>query len=456
MNNIEDLEIQSPQVKKVETPSKVFEPEVKPRRSLWETLLYDRIMGGDKVLWMIISILIFMSVLVVYSSTASLAYNELDGDTSYFLFDQLFNLSLGVMFMFIVYLFTYRTYGRLAELCAVFAFLLVVYAQIWGVEINGASRWVRIPGLGVTFQPSDFLRYSLVLYLCKKMNRIGDNFDDVYLLPNMFYTKGAPSNSYIIQKYTIPLLGPIAASCLLILLGNLSTAMMTFFVCCLMFYMARVRLREILRLVSVAVIGGVLLIAVLNLCGYDRAQTWINRGASYVGIETESLENNEDKDFQKEQAQVTVASGGFFWGKGPGQSTQRSNLPHSYSDFAYAFVIEEYGDLVAFLVLLFYMWLFARSKIIAQKLGSQFSSMLVLGLSLMITVQALINMAVSVGLAPVTGQTLPLISKGGSSVVFTCMALGMILSLSRDADKKALEPKLKGASVIEDNRIVIK
>lgn len=413
-----------------------------------ESTFLDRIFGGDKVLWIIISFLVFMSVLVVYSSTASLAYRTLGGDTSFFLFDQLKNLALGMLSMMVFYLIPYRYYGRFAWPAYILAFILVLCATFFGETINNASRWLVIPIINMSFQQSDFLRVALIVLLCKRMNALGDNLEKVYLLPNLFYKREAPSNAYIIEKYTIPLLLPIAISCFFIMIANLSTAGMIFATCCAIFYMSRVRTREVMKLILWVATVVILLVSFMAVLDLGRSRTWVNRGTSFVGVSIFERAEGSDDDYQEEQAQITVASGGLFWGKGPGQSTQRSNLPHSYSDFAYAFIIEEYGDLMAFLVMMLYLWLFARSRIIARKMGTQFPSTLVLGLSFMITFQALMNMTVSVGIAPITGQTLPLISKGGSSMIFTGMALGMILSVSRQAETKELQPKLREKSMV--------
>lgn len=455
-----EIEAKTENTVEIQEPAKVQEPvKATPDKFGADAMFLERIFGGDKVLWIIISCLVFMSVLVVYSSTASLAYRTLDGDTSHFLFDQIRNLTLGMISMTVFYLIPYRYYGRFAEFIFILAILISIHTAFFGQVINGASRWTVIPIIKLSFQPSDFLRVALVLLLCKKMNRIGDNFENVYLLPKLNYDPTAPSNRYIIQKYTLPLLVPIALSCFIILIANLSTAGLTFLTCCALFYVARVKTKEVFKLILWTFVSVVLLVSIMAVFDLGRSRTWVNRCTNYIGLNVDRDKDiSSDDDYQEHQAQITVASGGLLWGKGPGQSTQRSNLPHSYSDFAYAFIIEEYGDLMALFVLLFYLWLFARSRLIAKKINSQFPSMLVLGLSFMITFQALINMMVSVGLIPITGQTLPLISKGGSSVIFTGMALGMILSVSRDAEKKALEPKVdeKTQVVVRNQQVKIK
>lgn len=397
--------------------------------------LMDNIFRGDKGLWIIISCLVLLSLMVVYSSTASMAYRNLDGDTTHYLIDQFRNLLIGVVAMFVVHRIDYKYFGRLAELLFYLSLVAVVAAYFIGSEINGASRWLHIGGF--SFQPSDALRVSLVLLLAKRLDERNDTIDDAYLLPKWNTVPKDPSNDKILHSTTIPILGPILVSSAVVVFANLSTAIMLFVIGCLVLYIGRVRVRELMKLFACCALFGTLAISTMYIGGVGRAETWVNRITSFVGVEDEDVDT-----FQQEQARITVASGGIL-GKGPGQSTQRSNLPHSYSDFAFAFIIEEYGDIVAGIVLLFYLWLFARSKLIFKQSGRTFPSILVLGLSMMITMQALLNMLVSVGIGPITGQTLPMISKGGSSVLFTGIAFGMILSVSRQLEETKEEVKVE-------------
>lgn len=207
-----------------------------------------------------------------------------------------------------------------------------------------------------------------------------------------------------------------------------------------MLYMGRVRVRELWRLVALVVVAMVLAVSFMYVFDIGRSHTWVNRlGIGSLIGETEQIaEQSDDDNLQQEQARIAIASGGLL-GKGPGNSTQRSNLPHSYSDFAYAFIVEEYGFVGAMGILFLYLCIFFRGIVTFRRCGTAFPSLLVLGLCLMITFQAICNMLVSVCIFPVTGQTLPLISLGGSSIVFTCVALGLILGISRQVKEQSLD-----------------
>ena len=415
---------------------------IRKRESSWN----DRLFKGDKVLWIIISILIFMSLMVVYSSTASMAYRRMGGDTTHYLIDQFEILIMGIAVIFCIHRFDYRFFGRWALFIYLGSLASVLATYFIGMKYNDASRWLNI--FGFSFQPSDALRLALVLLLAKQIDLRCNDIDKAYLLP-LFgrRKKDAPSNMKILTDSTIPLVLPILIACVVIVFSNLSTAVMTFITGLGVLFLGRVRIWELIRLCVIVSVAGVLLVGGMYFSNVGRAETWVNRITNFVSDTDEGGGDN----LQQEQAKITVASGGLFWGKGPGQSTQRSNLPHSYSDFAFAFIIEEYGDLVAGLVLFCYLWLFARSRLIFKQSNKMFPSMLVLGLSLMITLQALVNMMVSVGLGPVTGQTLPLISKGGSSVLFTGIALGMILGVSRQVEQES-ERKQKAPHMVVENR----
>ena len=413
-----------------------------------EKRLADRIFGGDKVLWIVIAALAVVSLLVVYSSTASMAYKKVGGDTSHYIINQFRFMVLGFGVIYIVHRIKYQTYARYARLLFIFALCLMALTFFVGVNLNDASRWLRIPGTSYTFQPSDFLKVTLILVLARQLAKRQKTISKTPLLPVLFGTgrmteRQRRANREVWFETTLPLLFPVVLACSAIFFSNFSTAAITFFTCLVMLYIGRVRVRELWRLVRLVVVVLVLALFVMNAAGVGRAETWVNRLKSFVGIEqAEGSRTGRDKDddLQVEQAKIAIASGGIF-GKGPGHSTQRANLPHSYSDFAYAFIVEEYGLIGSFVVLSLYLWIFFRTIVIFQKCEKAFPSLLVLGLGVMIVLQAIFNMLVSVNLFPVTGQTLPLISLGGSSMLFTSLALGMILGVSRQVEEKTLDMK---------------
>ena len=400
---------------------------------------FDRFFSGDRVLWVIIAILSIASLLVIYSSTASMAYRKAGGDTAHYFLQQLKFIVLGFAAMIAVHRIDYQRYARPRFLSFVFvtALLFMLLTFFVGVNLNSASRWIRIPLIGVTFQP------SLIAILARQLAKRQTNIHRMPLLPALTlrgWRKNPDKNFNILTNITIPVLGPIVIACAAIFISNFSTAAITFCTCLIMLYVGRVRVRELWRLVALVFVTMVCAVSVMYAFNIGRSHTWVNRlGIGDMMSKTEQVKaQGEDDDLQQEQARIAIASGGLM-GKGPGNSTQRSNLPHSYSDFAYAFIVEEYGLIGASLMLFLYLCIFFRGIVTFRRCGTAFPGLLVLGLCLMITFQAICNMLVSVCLFPVTGQTLPLVSLGGSSIVFTCLALGLILGISRQVKEESLD-----------------
>ena len=353
---------------------------------------------------MVILILLVISLLSVYSSTGSLAYQHRSGNTFFYLFRQLKFILLGVLIIFFVHLVPYRIFSRVSVFALYLSIPLLILTLIAGTNINEATRWLQIPGTGLTIQPSDFAKIALVMYLAKILSVNQNNIKDF---------KG------VFGKISLAIIG----TCALILPANFSTALILFVTAFSLMFVGRIPLRYLAVMIFTGVfalsifIGGALL---LNKEG--RIATWKNRIENYV--------DGEGDNYQADQAKVAIVQGGLF-GKGPGNSTQRNLLPHPYSDFIYAIIIEEYGTLVGgILVIALYLWLFFRAGMIIRRSKSTYGAFLAFGLSMGLVLQAFVNMAVAVGLVPVTGQTLPLVSMGGSSIFFTSMATGMILSVS--------------------------
>lgn len=412
----------------------------------------ERVFGGDRVLWVIIAVLSIASLLVVYSSTASMAYRKVGGDTSHYFMNQIKFLLLGFVVIYIVHRINYQLYARFAKLAFFVAIGFMLLTFFVGVNLNDASRWIRIPIIGLTFQPSDFLKVTLIMVLANALAQRQTVIAKIPIIPQLSigaWRRNKNKNLDILLKTTIPLLLPVVVACGAIFFSNFSTSAITFFTCWGMLLIGRVKIRELMRLIGIVVVTMVCALTFMTVAGIGRAETWTNRLKDYVGIETEQAADgrSSNDNLQVEQAKIAIASGGIF-GKGPGNSTQRANLPHSYSDFAYAFIVEEYGLIGALVVLVMYLWIFFRTILIFQRCGTAFPSLLVLGLGLMIVLQALFNMLVSVNLFPVTGQTLPLISLGGSSLLFTSLALGMILGVSRQIEEKSLDTP-KNESLLE-------
>ncbi len=366
---------------------------------------------GDRVIWTVIIILSVVSLLSVYSSTGSLAYKKVSGDTMYYLFRQFKYIVLGLAVVVFFQVIPYRAFNKLSVLFLFVAVVLLFITLIRGQEINDANRWLVIPGTNNTFQPSEFAKFALIMYLARMLAMNQNSIDN---FKGTFFRMA----------------GAIALVCILILPTNLSTALIIFIVSFILLFVGRVPFKYLAALVGVGVTGLALFLLLSSAMSREgRIDTWKNRIERYV--------TGEGDQFQADQAKVAIVRGGLL-PNGPGTSTQRILLPHPYSDFIFAIIIEEYGSVIGGVFLVFlYLWLLFRTGLIVRKTKSTFGAFLAFGLAMGLVFQAFINMGVTVGLLPVTGQTLPLVSMGGSSMFFTSMALGMILSVSWGVSKEA-------------------
>lgn len=402
---------------------------------------------GDKPLWIIVTALFLVSLLVVYSATAAMAYREVDGNTSYYLFRQARFIMVGFFVIIVVHWIDYKYYARYAKALFQLSVVLVMLAYIIGVSLNDAARWIKVPGLGFTFQPSELLKVTLIVVIAQQLGMRQTHIARIPILPALTpggWGRNPQKNFDIWYKTTRPLVLPIVVATLVVLPSNFSTAAIIWTTCMVMLMIGRVRQRELNKLMFVALASGIVIVGGMYLAGVGRAETWVNRIVHFVQP-TELVADGKQigpDGYQAEQAEIAISSGGLV-GKGPGNSTQRSQLPHPYSDFAYAFIIEEYGVLGGIVVFVLYLWIFYRAGLVVRRCNRPSQGLMVLGLSLIITMQACVNMAVSVGLMPVTGQSLPLISMGGSSVFFTCVAMGMILGVSRESEREQMELELQ-------------
>jgi len=370
---------------------------------------------GDRAIWGVIVLLSFFSILAVYSSTGTLAYKKMGGNTTYYLVRHGVILGAAIFIIYLVHLIPYRYYFQLSRLFLGISVVLLVFTLISGVRMNEASRWLTLPGLGFTIQTSDLAKMSLVMYLSRmlslKQNETG-NVKDILL------SMGIPL--YLVVMLIAP--------------ANLSTALILFVVSLVLMFVARIKMKVLLSLVGLGIAGGALILLVALATGQKgRILTWQNRIENYI-----SGDENDEDNYQVEQARIAVATGGLF-GKKPGKSTQRNFLPHPYSDFIYAIIIEEYGLLFgAIPIMLAYLILLYRAGVIVKRSKRTFPAFLTVGMTLLIVTQAFVNMGVSVTLFPVTGQTLPLVSMGGSSMLFTAFELGIILNVSRTLEQQEM------------------
>ena len=363
---------------------------------------------GDPIIWTVILSLSFLSILVVYSATGSLAYKMMKGNTEYYLFKHtiLVMLSLGATWG--AHMLDYRYYSKISRLALYLSVPLLLFTWQYGMNINSASRWIQVPIINQAFQPSDLAKLALIISLSAMLARRQDNITDI-------------------KESLIPMLLWIGVVSGLIALTNLSTALLLFFTCMLVLFFGRVPVKYLAMLLVIGAISG----AVAMKVG-QRWETAVSRFESYF--------DKQEVPFQSQQAYIAIATGGLT-GKGPGQSDQRNFLPQSYSDFIYAIVIEEYGLIGGVVVLLLYMILLYRGMNAVINSNKTFGGLLSAGLSFALVVQALINVGVAVGLGPITGLPLPLVSMGGTSQLFTGIALGIILSVSRGELAEAKERK---------------
>lgn len=362
---------------------------------------------GDKYIWLTIFGLTVFSLLAVYSSTESLAFKEQGGSLFYYLIKHTFVLVLGFVVMYFAHNLDFKYYSRISQIFLVVAAILLVYTLIFGKEINDAKRWIQIPIVKMTLQTSDFAKLALIMYtarvLSKKQKEI-KKFKEAFL----------------------PIILPIVGICLLIAPADLSTAMLLFATCFVILFIGRINLKYLLATLASGVIGLLLLVAFLTL-GPDkgRLETWKNR--------IEDFRKNDDGPFQIQQSKIAIVKGGLVR-LAPGKSTQRNYLPHPYSDFIYSIIIEEYGLFGGVIVMMLYLLLLFRCLTIAIKSHRAFGALLAVGLGFSLVLQAFLNMGVAVHLLPVTGLTLPWVSMGGSSIWFTGLSLGIILSVSANAE----------------------
>jgi cell division protein FtsW len=363
---------------------------------------------GDRAIWGLVALFMVYSLLAVYSSSVGVAFKSYEGNTTYFLRSQFIMLVLSLIIIVVVSYLPYRVYFSMAGLILIVAAGLLVLTFIFGARVNEATRWLVIPGTGFRLQTSDVAKVALVLYLARTLAKYQNELH----------------NFMLVTKY---LMVPIAIICALIMPDNLSTAMMIFGISMIILFIGRVPFKFLLAYAGMAVVVVVLFAMVLTMVTKDnRVQVWKNRIEHYF-----SGKEDADGDYQSNQAKIAISTGGLF-GKAPGRSTQRNMLPQSNSDFIFAIIIEEYGlFLGAIPLLLAYMILLFRGINIAKKCETAFPAFLVLGLIVMIVVQAIINMMVAVGLFPVTGQTLPMVSWGRTSVLVMSFSVGAILSVSR-------------------------
>ncbi|MEX0813664.1 MAG: FtsW/RodA/SpoVE family cell cycle protein [Chitinophagales bacterium] len=368
---------------------------------------------GDRVIWGIAFLLSFFSMLAVYSSTGTLAYKYQAGNTEYYLIKHSSILFLGLSLMYVAHKIHYRYYSRISLFLLILSVPLLLITLLIGTNLNEAQRWITLPIINLSFQTSDLAKMALIMFLARTLSKRQDMIKDF-------------GNGFV------PLVIPVFIVCALIAPADLSTAVILFITSLILMFMGRVAIKHLALLIGSVVLVAALAVSLLFslpaevLAKTGRAATWKSRLVSFSDKEAAV-------PYQVQQAKIAIAKGGIF-GEGPGKSGQRNFLPHPYSDFIYAIVLEEYGFIGGMIVLCLYIILLFRTIQIVINSPGAFGALLALGLMFNLVIQALTNMAVAVNLLPVTGLTLPFISMGGTSLFFTSISLGVVLSVSRNIE----------------------
>ncbi len=372
------------------------------------SVLFDKI-KGDKTIWMVVILLSVVSVLAVYSATGTLAYRFRAGNTENYILKHFIILLFGLVLMYVAHRIKYTYYSRLSQIMLFLAIPLLIITLFRGTTIHEANRWLTLPIINISFQSSDFAKIALIMYLARLLTKKQDQIKDF-------------------KSAFLPVILPVLIVCGLILPANLSTAIVIFLTCVVLMFVGRVNFKYIFAMCSIGVVLlSLFIVIMMRSPEQGRLVTWQSRIDNYV--------NKDNSDtYQIDQAKIAIATGGVF-GKMPGNSTQRNFLPQAFSDFIYAIIIEEYGLIGGITIVLLYMILLFRGIKVAHQSPGTFGTLLATGLTFTLVFQAMINMAVTVDLIPVTGQPLPLISMGGTSLWFTGIAVGIILSVSRKIEE---------------------
>lgn len=383
---------------------------------------FDEHIGGDRVIWAVLILLSLISIVVGYSATGSLAYKVHQGNTFKMLFSQVFFSLAGLAVVFGTHKFSYKFFMRIAPYAYLLGIALLAATLVMGASLNEGGRWLAIPGVGIMFQPSEFAKVALMMMIAREL---------------AIYQSGETDEWSAFLK----MLGYIMVMVGLIFRENFSTAAMVFMVSMALLFVGRISLKYILSTIAAGIaFMAILLILSSYVPQLHRLSTWKARLERFG-----SSEKGAEGNYQSEQAKIAVVTGGVT-GKGPGNSTQKNFLPHPYSDFIFAIIVEEYGIFGAIFTIMLYLILAFRMGKIVKECTSAFPALLVTGITILFLMQSFINMGVSVGLLPVTGQTLPLVSKGGTSVLLTSLGFGAILSVSRFLEEQKLKKKEVGSS----------
>lgn len=372
---------------------------------------------GDRSIWAIVTLLAIFSFLPVYSAASNLAYTGGDGNTFNYFLKHFVHLFLGFSIIFGIHRLPYRYFKGLSIIMFPVIIVLLLVTMFQGNLVSGAnaSRWIRLPILGFSFQPSTLASVVMMVYVARYLSKIKDQIISF-------------------KESILPLWIPIFTVVLLILPSNFSTAALIFSMVLVICFLGGYPIKFLALIVSVGL--SLLFVFIITVKAFpdlipNRVDTWTSRVTNFFSDE------ETKEDYQIEKAKIAIATGGIK-GLGPGKSVQKNFLPQSSSDFIFAIIIEEYGLMGGLFLLVLYLWLLFRIVIVGQKAGTIFGKLLTIGVGLPIIFQSFVNMGVAVDLFPVTGQTLPLISSGGTSIWVTCLSIGIILSVSAQREEEKL------------------
>lgn len=376
------------------------------------------------VIWAVVFLLSLISVMAVFSATNNLAHYEKGGHTEFYLIKHMAIIVMGWGMIYGIHKVPHQYFSRVAQILLWLSIPLLAITLVAGTSVNSASRWLTLPVINITFQTSDLAKLALIAFLARQLSQRQEKMDDF-------------------KEGFLQIIWPVLIVCALILPANFSTAAVLFVTSLVVLFIGRVKFKYLAGLIGTIILAGsfvfLLSYAVPIEKVLPRFGTWKARIETY--FTSEETEGMADANYQTEQAKIAIATGGIT-GVGPGNSVQRNRLPSAYADFIYAIIIEEWGSIGGMGILFLYLILLFRGLRIVHKGTTTFGTLLAFGCMFSLIFQAFINMAVAVNLFPVTGQPLPLLSMGGTSIWFTSIAIGMILSVSRSLNEKQPKPEL--------------
>ncbi len=364
---------------------------------------------GDKVIWVIVLLLSVVSILVVYSSVMALAYRGHSGNATYYLIKHTTIVLFGFLIIYLTHNIKYTYYSRISQVALYLCVPLLLLTLVKGASEGSTDRWLPIPGTGLTFQPSDFAKLALLIYVARMIALKQELIKDW-------------------KTGFLPTIIPVIIICGLIFPSNFSTSFLLFINCLFLMFIGKAQIKHLLFTVGMAIAGGAIFLLIVFAFPHinNRVSTWKSRLENFS-------KGSKENNYQANQAVMAVATGGLV-GKGPGNSVQKNFLPQASSDFIYSILVEEYGLIMGLVMVFLYLTLLYRGVRIGTRNPTTFGRLLAIGLSLSLVMQALVNMCVAVHLLPVTGQPLPLVSMGGTSIWFTSIAVGIVLSVSKETE----------------------